>query len=142
MFAENAGRPDLWQRGVKAAASGSITSPPAIAWSAPHLTPVTGTATFHTNAGGCWACYENGFNSISGSNFAGNVGAGNQTTGTVCFFNCTNEKNANCVYSFHPGTGGVAMADGSVHFLSENISIVTFCAMITPEGRAPVTDSF
>ena len=34
MFAENAGRPDLWQRGVKAAASGSITSPPAISWSA------------------------------------------------------------------------------------------------------------
>jgi prepilin-type processing-associated H-X9-DG protein len=58
----------------------------------------------------------------------------------MCFINCTNETNLN-LYSFHPGSTGAAMCDGSVHFLSENMGVVPFCRLLTFRGRLPVTDS-
>jgi prepilin-type N-terminal cleavage/methylation domain-containing protein len=138
MFSEMAGKPDLWQRGVKIQGSGSITAPPALTFCKNESSNV---AKFKTNPGGCWACYENAYVPVVGTNFLGTVSNGKATIPT-CFFNCTNERLGNAVYSFHPGTGGVAMADGSVHFLSEDISVITFCDLITPAGRAPVTDNF
>ena len=60
--------------------------------------------------------------------------------GTVCFINCTNQAKMN-LYSFHPGSCGLAMCDGSAHMVSENIGTLPFCRMITYNGRAPVTDS-
>jgi len=122
---EMAGKPDLWIRGVKQTMSAATPSP---------IQKYT-----VTNPGGCWACWNNAAHWIVGSNFAG--------TGTVsgfhptCFFNCTNENNVNAVYSFHPGTGGVAMCDGSVHMLSENISIAVFVKMISFKGNQGVVDS-
>jgi prepilin-type N-terminal cleavage/methylation domain-containing protein len=128
MFVENAGKPDLWHKKGKVASSGSI-----------NFSMNAGTTQFHTNPGGCWACFENASNAIYGSDFVSGVG---QDPGyPACLFNCTNEHLANAVFSFHPGTGGVAMADGSVHFMSEDISLVVFCNMITPNGRAKVLDS-
>jgi prepilin-type N-terminal cleavage/methylation domain-containing protein len=141
MFAEMAGKPDLWQRGVKVASNGACKK-----WCCA-LTfcknESSGVKKFQTNPGGCWACYENAFAPVIGTNFSAPF-TSNGKAGPIptCFFNCTNERLGNAVYSFHPGSGGVAMADGSVHFLSENVSAVTFCNMITPAGRAPVTDSF
>jgi prepilin-type N-terminal cleavage/methylation domain-containing protein len=138
MFSEISGKPDLWQRGVKIASAGCIKSCELV-WKSCATTKYSGVANAKSNPGGCWACFENAFNNIRGSSF---TGAAQAAAGApVCFFNCTNEKYCNAVYSFHPGSGGVAMADGSVHFLSEDISAYVFCNMITPNGHAPVTDS-
>jgi prepilin-type processing-associated H-X9-DG protein len=60
----------------------------------------------------------------------------------VCIINCTNEIGFNAIYSFHPGGGGVAMCDGSARMLSEDTSIVTFAALMTPRGHEAVTDQF
>jgi len=34
------------------------------------------------------------------------------------------------------------MCDGSAHMVSENISLITFCRLITFKGHSVVTDSF
>jgi hypothetical protein len=125
--AELGGRPDLWERGVKVA--NAPTTPP--------------------NAGGCWACIDNAWVVLNGSTFDGTAPAptpGGPThnpngAAPACFINCTNEVNLG-LYSFHPGSCGIAMCDGSAHMVSENISVVTFCRLITYCGRAPVTDNF
>jgi prepilin-type N-terminal cleavage/methylation domain-containing protein len=130
---EQAGRPDIWQRGVKgtigacgaglATCDGSGTAPDRL-----------------SNYGGCWMCAEdNGENWMTGSNFTGTsfyVPAGQP----VCIINCVNESDGG-LYSFHPGSCGMLMTDGSVHMVSENLSAVVFCRLVTYHGRAPVTDS-
>ena len=62
--------------------------------------------------------------------------------GPVCAFNCTNEKQWNLVYSFHPGAGGVGHVRWLGHMLSENISLITLIRLFTYRERQPVTDSF
>ena len=132
---ELGGRPDLWQRGVKKIATcpcqgGNLVpvTPPPPLFPAPPA-----------NAGGCWGCLDNAYNQMFGSTFSGGTAP---RTGTVpvCFINCTNQAKMN-LYSFHPGSCGLAMCDGSAHMVSENIGIVPFCRMITFSGRSPVTDS-
>lgn len=59
----------------------------------------------------------------------------------ACAINCTNQAKAN-LYSFHPGSCGFLMCDGSAHMVSENLSIITLCRLITFKGRSPVTDGF
>jgi len=138
LFAENAGRPDLWQRGAKVATAGNIAHPPAICW----VTAIgpSGVSGKGINGGGCWACFGNAYNSIEGSNFQGNnFGAG---AAANCFINCTNEQNMNAIYSFHPGVGGLAMCDGSARFVSEDLSLIAFARLLTFRGREPVTDAF
>ena len=44
-------------------------------------------------------------------------------------------------YSFHPGTCGVAMCDGSARMISENISNTVICRLISYRGHRAVTDS-
>ena len=46
------------------------------------------------------------------------------------------------MFSFHPGTGGIVMCDGSAHMLSENMSIVILFNLLTFNGREPVSDGF
>ncbi|HEV3301099.1 MAG TPA: DUF1559 domain-containing protein [Planctomycetaceae bacterium] len=135
LFAENAGRPDLWQRGVKVATAGQIGYPPA-ACPITAIGPSIGPSGKGFNGGGCWACWGNAYNSIVGSNFQGNGFAPN------CFINCTNEQNVNAIYSFHPGVGGLAMCDGSARFVSEDISLITFARLLSFRGHEPVTDAF
>jgi len=137
LFAENAGRPDLWQHGVKVAVAGHINSPPALTFVG--WVPARGLG---YNGGGCWACFANGINQIAGSNFAGNEVGGWILPSTACFFNCTNEEDVNAVYSFHPGTGGLAMCDGSVHFVNEDLDFITFVRLLTFRAREPVSDAF
>jgi prepilin-type N-terminal cleavage/methylation domain-containing protein len=125
--AELAGRPDYWRRGTK----------------------VGGPSTTYPNAGGCWACLDNGWMSVGGSTFDGTAPApmtggpthNPQGPAPACFINCTNMAGLN-LYSFHPGVCGLAMCDGSAHMVSEDISVVTFCRLITYAGRAPVSDTF
>jgi hypothetical protein len=129
--AELAGRPDLWERGVK------VLSAPI--WP---IMPIP-------NAGGCWSCIDNAWMVLNGSTFDGTAQAptsGGRThnpsgAAPACFINCTNLVNLG-LYSFHPGACGLAMCDGSARMVSENISVVTFCRLITYCGRAPVTDNF
>jgi prepilin-type N-terminal cleavage/methylation domain-containing protein len=122
---ENAGRPDYWVRGVKMA-------PPTLVNG---YTPI--------NPGGCWGCIENAAVYVRGSNFAGTgKGIVTATQVAVCFVNCTNEKDVNFCYSFHPGSAGIVMCDGSAHMISENISLVTFGELVSYKGHEPVLDSF
>jgi len=125
---ENAGKPNLWIRGVNKGIP-----------SASNPSPIYGYA--QGNPGGCWGCFNNAaaVTWYDGSTFDGNVPSG--PSSPICFINCTNEAGANVVYSFHPGTGGIAMCDGSVHMVSENIGVVPFCAMMTYNIGEVVTDS-
>jgi prepilin-type N-terminal cleavage/methylation domain-containing protein len=138
LFAENAGRPDLWQRGVKVATAGSITAPPAVCAQGDASSRVFNDGKGY-NGGGCWACFGNGFTAVFGSGFQGTDGF---YLSGLCFFNCTNEQGLNAIYSFHPGTGGLAMCDGSVHFVSEDMSLRVFGALTTFNSRDVVTDGF
>jgi prepilin-type N-terminal cleavage/methylation domain-containing protein len=118
LFAENAGKPDLWVRGVK-----------------------TASALF--NNGGCWACIDNNWVVFSGEYFNGTRGPLTvaPTSNPVCAINCSNRFTAN-FYSFHPGCAGAVMCDGSARMLSENLSITVFCRLLTYRGHAAVTDTF
>jgi prepilin-type N-terminal cleavage/methylation domain-containing protein len=124
---EMAGKPDLWRRGVKKSLSCMMAPQPEMRAG---------------NPGGCWACFENAMYITWGSTFDGAGNIPYWITAPTCFFNCTNEYAYNAVYSFHPGAGGVAMCDGSVHMLSENIGIVPFIRMVTIAERKPVPDAF
>jgi prepilin-type N-terminal cleavage/methylation domain-containing protein/prepilin-type processing-associated H-X9-DG protein len=125
LCAELAGRPDVWARGTKQSA-------PVALFTCIPIVP-------KHNSGGCWDCIENGFNELYGSTFSGLAAA--PTNGKpVCIINCINEPFGG-LYSFHPGSCGILMADGSVHMVSENLSIVVFCRLISYKGYSPVTDS-
>ena len=52
-----------------------------------------------------------------------------------CPINCTNNNEA---FSFHPGGVSTVLADGSVRFLAETITIRTYAALITRNGREVV----
>jgi prepilin-type N-terminal cleavage/methylation domain-containing protein len=122
--AELAGRPDLWQKGVKQPLSNLI----------PFFRPNFP----QNNFGGCWACVDNGWNYLNGSTFDGKqLYSG---SGPPCLINCTNQPKIG-LYSFHPGACGVAMCDGSARMVSEDLSAIVFLRMISYRGRDPVLDS-
>jgi len=126
LFTEVAGRPDLWRRGVKKIS--------------PCCMPTNALGGHNGfNWGGCWACYSNAWFIMNGSSFDGTrsaVPAGQP----VCLVNCVNVSGLN-YYSFHPGSCGVAMCDGSARMISENVSLTTLCRLMTYRGHRPVTDS-
>jgi prepilin-type N-terminal cleavage/methylation domain-containing protein len=131
LCAELAGHPDLWQRGVKKIAA----APPVGNLAQGAISPLTTNA----NWGGCWGCLGNAFNNLSGSTFDGTMFSGGRTTG-ACFINCTNQSFMG-LYSFHPGSCGFLMCDGSAHMVNEDISLVVFCRLISYRGRRAATDS-
>jgi len=132
---ELAGMPDLWHHGVKV--------------------PLTITNTFFApfagfpgvagnNGGGCWACVENAVNELQGTDFTGITNTPVEKApvfSPVCIINCSNETGGG-LYSFHPGSCGLVMADGSGHMVSENMSVTVFCQLISRNGGRPVTDGF
>jgi prepilin-type N-terminal cleavage/methylation domain-containing protein len=116
LFVEVAGRPDLWVKGKKEIL----------------ISPIS-------NFGGCWVCRENSNMGLQGTNPQGNPFV--YTPGApVCFINCVNFWSFG-LYSFHPGSLGVAVCDGSARMISENISLTAFCRLETYRGHKPVTDS-
>jgi prepilin-type N-terminal cleavage/methylation domain-containing protein len=123
---EMAGRPDCWTRGGKQTLPTPIYNHP-------------------FNSGGAWASMS-AFGYVIGSDFTGltlpNCSSPTNCPMPVCFINCTNEVGFNAIFSFHPGAGGVALCDGSARMLSENISIVVFTGLMTPNGHEAVTDQF
>ena len=74
--------------------------------------------------GGVWADHQKGFG-IEGTSPDGNTLIGE------CAINC---NNAYEIYAFHPTGANAAMADGSVRFLRESLSIRTLAAMSTRGG--------
>jgi prepilin-type N-terminal cleavage/methylation domain-containing protein len=130
---ELAGRPSYWTRS------------PSVGGLVNHCLPTPCNPTkmyqFTTSTpGGCWGCFNNGWMEVQGSLFTG--ARPTSISAPICIFNCTNEPQGNLVFSFHPGTGGVVMCDGSAHMLSENMSMITLFNLLTFNGREPVTDGF
>ncbi len=58
----------------------------------------------------------------------------------VCFLNCINTWSLNW-YSFHPGSVGIALCDGSARMISENTSLTVLARMQSYKGGKPVLDS-
>ncbi|MGL4423540.1 MAG: H-X9-DG-CTERM domain-containing protein, partial [Gemmataceae bacterium] len=91
------------------------------------LTPAFGGAGPGRVTGGLWADHQKGFG-IEGTSPDG------LTTVGECAINC---MNAYEVYSMHSGGANVALADGSVRFLSERTPI-RLLAAITTRGAGEV----
>jgi prepilin-type N-terminal cleavage/methylation domain-containing protein len=78
---------------------------------------------------GGWAD-PNGAFSLDGANQDGTVPG-------PCPLNCTNNSE---IYGFHTGGACVVFADGSVHFLSQNIDFCTLAKLVTRAGGEVVGD--
>jgi len=128
---EEAGRPDLWIKGVKKIVPTDMAT---------DFAGSTPTQAF--NWGGCWACYDNGENWIAGTTFDGKKFRNNKNdqVSPVCVLNCNNENGAG-FYSFHPASVGIAVADGSAHMISENLDHIVFCRLVSFMGKHKVTDA-
>jgi prepilin-type N-terminal cleavage/methylation domain-containing protein/prepilin-type processing-associated H-X9-DG protein len=119
MFAESAGRPFIYRKGLK-----KFGNYP----------------TDHVNAGG-WSRPASDF-SLDGSSHDGATFPG------PCAVNCTNGENVGSTfphpyygsegtaeaYSFHPSGINVAMGDGSVRFILDQVTIREFARLVTRAG--------
>lgn len=89
-----------------------------------------------TAAGGAgWAHPLNGFNQFNG---ATQQGTRPGTSTNLCMINCTNQY-ASGFYSFHAGGVNCLFADGSVHFINQNIDFVQLAYMCSYRGNDVVT---
>jgi prepilin-type N-terminal cleavage/methylation domain-containing protein/prepilin-type processing-associated H-X9-DG protein len=83
------------------------------------------------NKGGGWGSKENALE-IHGSQEDGTVEAPTgDRKGGPHVINVTNEKN---IYSFHTGGANLALADGSVRFVSDRVQLPTMAALATRAG--------
>jgi prepilin-type N-terminal cleavage/methylation domain-containing protein/prepilin-type processing-associated H-X9-DG protein len=86
--------------------------------------PYTSTSTL---TGAIWADSDNRI-TVTGSDPTGTTNFG---TGP-CVMNCNNLQGD--IYSFHIGGANIGFADGSVKYVSSNITIVTLAALVTKGG--------
>ena len=122
LLVESAGRPQLWRLGQQIGNPYDTMNPTRV------------------NGGG-WARAASDFD-LKGSSRDGSVFPG------PCAINCTNGDNIGNnypdpvygtngtgeTYAFHSGGANVLFGDGSVRFLSADINIVTFAALVTRAG--------
>lgn len=90
---------------------------------------------------GSWANFINGENWIKGWLYDGSDGidlSGDPDAGGPCAINCSNERGG--LYSFHQGGAHALLADGSVHFLSQNINAFTLVGLVTREKDEVIGD--
>jgi prepilin-type N-terminal cleavage/methylation domain-containing protein/prepilin-type processing-associated H-X9-DG protein len=127
-IAESAGKPSLYRAGKL------VSSPPGF-----------------TNGvhGGGWCRPASEIPSFSGSTADGTAFPG------TCAINCTNGQQVTtypdryygtdgtgAVYGFHSGGVNVLMADGSVRFISQSISVQTFAALVSRNGGEVINYDF
>ncbi len=105
LFSEDSNRPEYWVKGVRVY----------------DRIPPFGGAAAGSTSGGVWADHLKGFG-IEGTSADGNTLVGE------CAINCNNSYE---IYSFHSGGANAAMADGSVRFLRESMTIRTLAALTT-----------
>ena len=115
LIVEDAGRPDYWVKGKK----NTTDVPISFAQGGPGVV-----------VGGLWADHQKGFG-IDGTSADGLTPTGE------CAVNCNNSFE---VYAFHTGGANAAMADGSVRFLRDSMSIRTLVALAT-RGAGEVVPS-
>jgi prepilin-type N-terminal cleavage/methylation domain-containing protein/prepilin-type processing-associated H-X9-DG protein len=75
---------------------------------------------------GTWAGYNQG--DVTPTTYDGYTYPG------PCVVNCTNTQWVGNIYSFHPGGANVSLCDGSVRFVSQNLTPTTAKAIVTPDG--------
>ena len=119
MYIEDAGRPDFWTRHGPGPANNTPGGG--------NLPVVNGRV-----SGAGWADLNNWMP------LHGFTSDGLQAPGP-CPINCTNNNEA---FSFHPSGILAPFADGSVQFLSANIGIDVYAALITRSGGEAVPNSF
>jgi prepilin-type N-terminal cleavage/methylation domain-containing protein/prepilin-type processing-associated H-X9-DG protein len=91
-----------------------------------------------SNAVGDWGWADSGFPfSINGADpTTGIIVKQSATTGNPsCIINCTNNGE---IYSFHLGGANLLFCDGSVHFVTPSVGLVTFAALFTKAGGETV----
>lgn len=112
-----------------AAPFGPAASPPGGAG----VTPIDWQAKYGS---GHWCDPGNGSLSVSGRNFDGTGSNGR------CFINCSNMRvgvgdwigQGAGLFSWHTGGAHITLADGSGHFLSENLDLDLFTSLVTGSG--------
>jgi prepilin-type N-terminal cleavage/methylation domain-containing protein/prepilin-type processing-associated H-X9-DG protein len=126
LFAESAGRPNLWRRGQK-------------------VNTATAAAPFPRVNGGGWSRAASDF-ALKGSSLDG------ATLPGPCGINCTNgddwgqtysngahpvygTQGTGEIYAFHPGGANVVLGDGSVHFLRADVDIRVLAQAVTREAK-------
>jgi type II secretory pathway pseudopilin PulG len=77
-----------------------------------------------------WAAWNGNY--VRGHSYDG------RTTPGPCAINCTNNNTA---YSFHPGGAFGILGDGSVRFLSKDLDVYVFYALVTREGGETIADT-
>jgi prepilin-type N-terminal cleavage/methylation domain-containing protein/prepilin-type processing-associated H-X9-DG protein len=95
-------------------------------------TQVNDRVTYFSGAGG-WGDATSGNAQLYGSSQDGTTNPG------TCGINCSNDFG---MYAFHSGGANALFADGSVHFLKENIDITVLVALITRAGSETPTQDF
>jgi prepilin-type N-terminal cleavage/methylation domain-containing protein/prepilin-type processing-associated H-X9-DG protein len=100
-----------------------------------HIPPSGGGGTPGYVTGGLWADDDKGF-AVDGTTF--------NADGTVsfpgsCSINCTNDYE---IYSTHSSGANAAFTDGSIRFLSTNISIRTLAALCTRAGAEVIAEDY
>lgn len=130
MVVETAGKPDAWVFGKLMTAAGYTGSD---SKAQAKITQSSGVNYNHDGTG--WADPD------AGLSLDGTTRSSTDPTGfTIGGRTMINGTNVSEVYSFHVGGAHVCMADGSVRFISENISFVTFGALCTRAGGEVVGD--
>ena len=108
LIAEDANRPEYWVKGKRVL----------------DLAPPFGSGGPGQVTGGLWADHQKGFG-IEGTSPDGFTLVGE------CPVNCTNAYE---IYAFHSLGANIALADGSVRFLRQSVSIRTLAALATRSG--------
>ncbi|WP_435018162.1 DUF1559 domain-containing protein [Tundrisphaera sp. TA3] len=118
MLVECAGRPQIWRTG---------------------RTMIAGSGTSSANGVSISAWAESNVLALRGFD-PGKEWIGVTKNMGRCAVNCSNYLG---VYGFHPGGANVAMADGSVRFLKESVTVEILAALSTRQGAEIVSsDSF
>ena len=142
MIIEDAGRPLNFNRGringPNANNSGALFTKDGWGWADPNAGCSMDGADQYTGL-------QNKTNKGSGAPGQTAAPAGNITTGTPglvaasCLINCNNDSE---IFSFHSGGSMVLLADGSVRFMSENISASSLAALVSMSRGDKVGSDF